>query len=320
MTGSHGAVTTISGHGSLAEFAAGRVDEWAAMSEQSGALLFRGFDLAGAEDFHECAVELTGGVSAFPEESSPRSRLTEGVFTATDYPADVPIQFHSEHSYAYEWPLKLIFGCVRPSQTGGRTLLSDTRRVLRDLPPKTVAEFTGRGIRYERRYSARRGISWQDAFGVSEVDELLKMCEQRGIALEQADGDLIRTSQTGPAVRKHPRTGEEVWFNHAFVFNVASIEPDWLRDVMRAQPPDALVSQTWFGDGGEIPEEMIEDIRSAYARSMLEPFGWHPGDVLLIDNMLLAHAREAYTGERAVLVAMAGVTRDGGEALARQGR
>lgn len=306
------AVTVISGRGSLAKFGAGRSTEWAEASERSGAVLFRGFDVTTAADFHDCAIELTGGVSVFPEESSPRSQVAAGVFTATDYSADVPIQFHSEHSYASEWPLKLVFGCLSPSQTGGRTLLSDTRRVLHHLPAGTLVEFTRRGVLYVRQYTAHRGVRWQEAFGVTEFGDLVEMCRERGIAVEEAGGGLVRTRQAGPAVRRHPRTGEEVWFNHAFLFNVASIEPDWLRDLMKAQPRDALVSQTYFGDGGEISEEMIEDIRLAYVRSMLEPFDWHPGDVLLVDNMLLAHARQAYVGDRVVLVAMSGVTRDRG--------
>ncbi|CAM5231048.1 hypothetical protein SANTM175S_04757 [Streptomyces antimycoticus] len=31
---------------------------------------------------------------------------------------------------------------------------------------------------------------------------------------------------------------------------------------------------------------------------------WHTGDLLLIDNMLVAHGRRPYTGTRRVLVAM----------------
>jgi len=317
------AVTTISGRGSLSAFAVGRRAEWAGITEQCGALLFRGFDLSDAEDFRDCATALTGEILTFPEESSPRSRMADAVFTATDYSQEVPIQFHSEHSYAYEWPLKIVFGCLQPSRSGGRTLLADNRKVLHEIPRDLVATFIRRGILYVRHYSEHRGVRWQDAFGVTDLADLTAMCAQRGITIETAAGGAIQTRQSGPAVRRHPRTGEQVWFNHASVFNVASIEPGWLRDLMKAQPAEALVTQTYFGDGAEISDEIIGQIKGGYHRATLEPFDWVPGDVLLVDNMLLAHAREPYSGDRQVLVAMAGATRgtesDSGTAAAGRG-
>jgi alpha-ketoglutarate-dependent taurine dioxygenase len=304
-------IKVITGRGSLSEFAAGRAAEFADLTHGHGGLLFRGFDVRDPAAFRAAATALTGGISAFPEESSPRSRLDDGVFTASDYSAEVPIQFHSEHSYAYEWPRQLVFACFQPSRTGGRTLLSDTRKVLGELPVDLVDEFRRRRILYLRQFSPRRGVSWQSAFGVETLDELAVLCAQRRIDLDITGDGLVRTRQTGPPVRRHPATGEEVWFNHAFIFNTASIEPDWLRSVMNAQPPEALISQTYFGDGGEIDEHAIGHIRDAYRAAMVEPFAWQACDVLVIDNMLLAHAREPYTGERKVVVAMAGAATAG---------
>lgn len=45
-------------------------------------------------------------------------------------------------------------------------------------------------------------------------------------------------------------------------------------------------------------------LRDAYQRARTS-FPWRPGDILLIDNMLTAHGRAAFTGPRQVLVAMA---------------
>lgn len=314
----HQRVEIISGKGSFSQFAAGRAAEFMEITQERGALLFRGFEIHTPVAFHESATELTGGLVKLAEESSPRSEIHRGVFTATDYSAEFPIQFHSEHSYAYEWPLHLVFGCLRPARSGGRTLLSDTRRVLRNLDAALVQEFMRRKILYIRQYSAHRGVSWQTAFGAESLEALAEICAQRGIGLETAGNGLVRTRQVGPAVRCHPRTEHEVWFNHAFLFSVASIEPDWLRNVMRSQPPEALITQAYFGDGAEISDATIDLIGRAYKAAMLEPFDWEPGDMLIIDNMLAAHSREAYTGDRQVLVAMANAVRGDAEGTQHQ--
>jgi alpha-ketoglutarate-dependent taurine dioxygenase len=34
-------------------------------------------------------------------------------------------------------------------------------------------------------------------------------------------------------------------------------------------------------------------------------FQWQPGDVILLDNMIKAHARDPFEGQRKILVAMA---------------
>lgn len=35
-------------------------------------------------------------------------------------------------------------------------------------------------------------------------------------------------------------------------------------------------------------------------------FPWQPGDIMVIDNMLMAHGREPFTGKRRIIVAMTG--------------
>jgi len=49
---------------------------------------------------------------------------------------------------------------------------------------------------------------------------------------------------------------------------------------------------------------VIDEIRKAYDSETVK-FDWQRGDLLLVDNMLVAHGREPFTGDRRVLVAMA---------------
>ncbi len=54
----------------------------------------------------------------------------------------------------------------------------------------------------------------------------------------------------------------------------------------------------------DVYNEVMETIRDAYRRESCT-FRWQAGDVLLLDNMLVAHSRRRYEGPREVTVAMA---------------
>ena len=60
----------------------------------------------------------------------------------------------------------------------------------------------------------------------------------------------------------------------------------------------------YFGDGSPIEDEILDEIRAVLDAEQVT-FPWQTGDVLMLDNMLVAHAREPYSGTRKVLVAMA---------------
>jgi alpha-ketoglutarate-dependent taurine dioxygenase len=95
-----------------------------------------------------------------------------------------------------------------------------------------------------------------------------------------------------------------VWFNHAVFFHISSVEPD-LRSRLLAQYEERdLPNNTYYGDGSPIDDRVIHHLREAYQKEMIS-FRWEPGDVVLIDNMLTAHARAPFVGPRRILFAMA---------------
>jgi alpha-ketoglutarate-dependent taurine dioxygenase len=281
----------------------GLVDAWL---HRAGAILFTGFGI-GLDEFARVATVLAGEALPYLERSSPRTELTPGVYTSTDYPADQPIGPHNENSYQLSFPARLVFCCVTEAGSGGATPLADCRRVLARIDPAVVAEFRRRGVRYVRTYATGVGVSWQDAFQETDPAGVDAYCEQRGIATHW-EGERLRTVQVRPAVARHPHTGEEVWFNHAAFFHV-SAHPLAIRTAMLDQfGVEGLPVNSYYGDGTAIEAETLHDIRAAYAaESVARP--WRRGDVLLVDNLLAAHGREPFTGPRRIIVSMAGELR-----------
>ena len=64
-------------------------------------------------------------------------------------------------------------------------------------------------------------------------------------------------------------------------------------------------SQTYYGDGAPIEWEVLDEVREAY-RALAVPVEWRAGDVMIVDNVLVAHGRAPFQGPREVIVAMSG--------------
>lgn len=275
-----------------------------------GALLFRGFGLNSAAKLAAFVNAISGEPMKYEERSSPRSEVRSGIYTSTDYPADQSIFPHNEHSYAMTLPLRLYFCCVVAPLTGGATPIADCRRVRARLSPRITEKFQRLGWMYVRNFGDGFGLRWQTAFQTTNKEAVEDYCRRAGISFEWKSGDKLRTRQVRPAISVHPRTQEQVWFNHATFFHVSTLAPA-VRDALLMEFSETdLPNNTYYGDGSPIEPAELEELRRAYLEETVR-FSWEPGDVLLIDNMLTAHSRESFTGPRRVLVAMSEqVTRD----------
>jgi Taurine catabolism dioxygenase TauD, TfdA family len=66
---------------------------------------------------------------------------------------------------------------------------------------------------------------------------------------------------------------------------------------------EGLPFNTRFGNGDPIGEDVIQLLNETYeARTAREP--WQVGDLMLVDNIRMAHSREPFSGAREVLVGM----------------
>jgi alpha-ketoglutarate-dependent taurine dioxygenase len=272
------------------------------------ALLFRGFRIASIERFQAfVAATSEGEPLEYRDRSTPRTTVGEGVYVSTIYPRDQAIHLHNEGTYWTRFAVKIYFCCLRAAATGGQTPIADVRKVLARLDPEVRDRFRDQQVMYVRNYNSGIGLPWQEVFQSDAREEVEAYCRANAIQCEWKPDGTLRSRQIRPAIRHHPRTGEEVWFNHAAFFHVTSLEPAMRTALLRQFGEEGLPYNTYYGDGTAIDPLTIAHIRQAYEEEKVT-FLWQDGDVLLLDNLSVAHAREPYTGERQVIVAMTEAT------------
>jgi alpha-ketoglutarate-dependent taurine dioxygenase len=270
-----------------------------------GALLFRNFEVDTVDDFEKFIRTISGDeIMRYTERSSPRHEVKDHIYTSTDYPADQEIFPHNEHSYSLSWPMKLYLYCETPPGRGGETPIGDCRKILQRIPPGIRDQFASLGWMYVRNFGDGFGLPWQTAFNTEDRNEVERYCHLHDIQFEWKSGNRLRTKQVRPALTNHPRSGEEVWFNHATFFHITTLDQRLQLALKSGFKEEDLPNNTYYGDGSPIEDEVIENLRQAYLQEMVA-LPWQKGDLLMIDNMLVAHSRSSYEGQRKILFAMA---------------
>jgi alpha-ketoglutarate-dependent taurine dioxygenase len=268
-----------------------------------GGVHFRDFQISSPEAFEQVVAACSTEILSYKERSSPRTQIRNQIYTSTDYPADQSIFLHNENSYQHIWPMKIFFFGLLPAQQGGETPIADCRRVLERLDPKIKQRFIEKGWMLTRNFGEGLSLPWQAVFQTEEKSAVEEYCRSAGIEFEWR-GERLRTRQARRAVTRHPATGEMIWFNHAAFFHISTLERSTQEALLAGGGEDELPSNSYYGDGSPIENAVLEEIREAY-RSETVDFAWRKGDILMLDNMLVAHGRKPYIGQRTILAAMA---------------
>lgn len=287
----------------LAEWAAHHRPLVDAKLHEHGAILFRGFAIEDAPAFERCAAAVCSGL--FNENGEhPRESVSGNVYTPVFYPRDQKLLLHNENSFNPRWPRKILFCCLVPPQSGGETPLADSRKVYQRMAPDLRRRFEERQVTYMRNYGGDGlGLSWQEVLRTDEPAEAERLFRETGMSWEWRGGGRLRTLAVRPAVIEHPVTREKVWFNQAQHWHVSCLAPQ-TRSAMEALFAEQdLPRHCFYGDGSRIEDEAMQEILRAY-EDLEVTFPWRRGDVLLVDNLLTAHGRNPFTGERKILVAL----------------
>ena len=290
-----------------------------------GAVLFRGFPLRTAVDFDRFVSAFRGYVDFPYEESlSYAVRLkvegTSRVCTANEG-KNGGLVFHHEQAQAPFYPSRLFFYCLARdmSQPGGATAICPSAEVFRRVNakyPDFIRKLRQHGVQYtavlqQHPDGGENGVGrgWDNFFGCwcDNKAEVEARMTELGYTWEWLAGEaaekvnqLKLVTPVLQAVREVPgKDGEWVFFNQlgATFANAA--------EFARATGGDPDVDQyVKSGDGSSLPRDAME-----YALKQCEDTAveveWQQGDVALLDNFQVMHARRPFEGKgRKVLVSL----------------
>jgi amino acid adenylation domain-containing protein len=273
--------------------------------DRQGAVLLRGFEITDAAAFERVARALGGDLAAYTDQSTPRTHISGRVYTSTEYPHDRSISMHNEMAHSAGWPRYLVMYCHTPAAEGGATPLANSRAVLGRLHPQLVERFRSAGVTYIRNFVTALDLPWTRVFGTTDQSEAEHIFAEQKIEWTWHGGDRLTLRQTRPATVIHPVTAEECWFNVAHIFHPSGQDPAVAAALRHTLDRSSLPRDATLGDGTPISEIDVAAIQAAY-RAETVRFDWQSGDLLLIDNLLVAHGRDPFRGERLNWVAMCG--------------
>lgn len=228
------------------------------------------------------------------------------VFTANEAPPDAPVPFHHEMSQCTRWPRYVLFYCDTPATAGGSTPIArsdELARACRRQYPEACRDLTRRGIRYVRTLpptddpTSPIGRAWSSALNVTGADQVPRALHERKLTGEWMKDGALRLSTGTRTVFRRFGDDPEVFFNSA-----VAARAGW-RDA-RNHPHTAIR----FGDGAKLsPDaEAVFDFAEEWLEENAERHAWRAGDILLLDNHRVLHAREPYTPPRRVLATLWG--------------
>ena len=291
--------------------AGGEAPTWAAehraalraMVAEHGSILVRGLGLSERSEVGAVFRNLADGLMIEREAFDARNVDSEGVYAASKWPPTQQMCSHHELSYGCEVPGLMMFACLRGPTAGGETGVADAATRLTALPTELMARFEREGWTLVRSYNDEIGASISESFGTDDRAAVEAYCRANAIEFDwQSDGGL-RTRQRRSAIINHPVTGQRCWFNQIAFLNEWTLDPEVREYLVEIYGTDGLPFNTQYGNGDPIGADVVQAINDVYEANIArEPL--RAGDLMIVDNIRTAHSREAFEGEREVLVAM----------------
>jgi alpha-ketoglutarate-dependent taurine dioxygenase len=306
---------------------------------EHGAVLLRGFNLLRPADFERIMLSIPGmyGMNQVLL-SEPGRALVDGtnfVFhTNTEFKTGGSMlfgMFHTENYGVPDVPHYIAFHCQQPGTAGGETGLLNMAKLYADLPASLQERLEAQTCLvslYSLSETATR-------YGIS-TDDLREFCKRNDVPLTNLQG-CPYISIYKPSVIQHPLThdksllvglglipslGQRVVA--AFLRDYAGLR--WFPHRLFWSTPKlaALVSRRAYGRvterrsiniTGDLPPvagrslaslftESDVDLLAVTMRQRYSSFPWQRGDVLIVDNLKMAHNGMAGYGKRDLKVMM----------------
>lgn len=271
---------------------------------RDGYALFRGFAVGGVGGFEACAAAACDSLYKHYGDL-PLASASENVYFATPYPKHLEIQFHNEASHTHTWPSRQLFFCLEPAPEGGEWTLSDGRMVLEKMPAPMLAKFRELGLLYKRRFIRGLDVSWQQFFKVETLQALRDKLAVIDHHVEAPSEDDVTVSFRTQAVLEVQAPGAKVdaWFNQILLHHTDALPPEVAKMIGKHFKRDQFPRTVFFGDGTPISAEWVRAVDGVLHECSIR-VPTRKDDVLVVNNLLMAHGRRPYTGNRQIRVAL----------------
>lgn len=289
--------------GSTASWLISHGSQLCEQAARHGAILFRGFPVATADDFDRFVTAF--GLPNFPYEESlsnaVRINRTPRVFTANEAPPNVTIFLHHEMAQTPIFPSKLFFFCEKPADAGGATPLCRSDVLWSRLiakQPEFARDCLEKGLRYsnvmpsENDLNSGMGRSWQSTLRAATKEEAEQRLKHLGYQWQWLEEGCLRaTTPVLPSVRELSN-GRKSFFNQ-----LIAAYRGW-KDT-RNDPSKSIT----FGDGTPLDQHAVA-VATELANELSFDVPWRQGDVALVDNFVTMHGRRTFSGTRKVLASL----------------
>ncbi|KAL4183956.1 hypothetical protein AMTRI_Chr11g100910 [Amborella trichopoda] len=261
-----------------------------------GAILFRGFDVHRAEDFGSVVEAFGWEEMVYEAGGAVRSKVADRVYTANESPPEKLIDFHHEMSYSKIFPSKIFFFCMEAPPEGGETSILLSHIIVEKME-EAMPEFVnklgnvGAIIRvWTPKTASKKQFrrTWQQVLQTDDKNEagkqaLLKLACNSVEFLEDGGAELV----FGPLnpIRTF-QGGLRAWF-----FTIVGYT---------GKLDDMSVC---FGDGTPFPDEAFNTYKKIRDEINVN-IRWQKGDILLLDNLAVQHARRPGKPPRVILASL----------------
>jgi len=273
--------------------------------DQDGWVILDGGGLADVANFQTLATLACGPLSRDnPEHPLVGDDPTGTVNRPVEFSNTRKLLWHNENTFAAQWPRRIAFACQRAADQG-ETPTVDMADVYDQLDPEVRRPFEELGVTYVRRLGTELGLDWRTVYDTTDHEAVESACEREGARWSwDDDGRVLTTWQPRAAVVTLPG-GRRSFVAQVLHWHPRALDPDVYEAMALLMSPAEFPKTCTFGDGSPIPDEYVDELISVCGR-LEEVVAWTENRVMVLDNLRRAHARNPYTGERRLLVAMGG--------------
>jgi alpha-ketoglutarate-dependent taurine dioxygenase len=162
---------------------------------------------------------------------------------------------------------------------------------------------------YVRNYIEGLDVGWQEFFQTSEKAAVEELCRRTSVEFAWSSGGALKTRRLCEAIIEHPVTGEKIFFNQIQLHHPFCLDPAVRASLLSLVSDEGeMPRNVYYGDGSPIEASVISELLQIYKETAIS-FPWRVGDILMLDNMLTAHGRNAFVGPRKIVVAMGDMIR-----------